>query len=81
MFKFELGSTVKSDLTGFKGVLTANCIHLNGCNRCYVQPKVDKEGKIPEAYWVDEPELVLISKPKVKRDKTEKPGGFHSKIK
>ena len=81
MFKFELGSLLKSDLTGFKGVLTANCVHLNGCNRCYIQPKVDKDGKIPDGYWIDEPELELVRKSKAKRDTTEKPGGFHSSIK
>ena len=81
MFKFELGSEVKSDITGFKGVVTANCVHLNGCNRCYVQPKIDKEGKVPDAWWVDEPELKLVKKPNVKRDAAKKPGGFPSKIK
>jgi hypothetical protein len=82
MFKYELGSTVKSDLTGFKGILTANSIHMNGCNRCWIQPKVDKDGKIPDGCWVDEPELELVSKPKVKREKKPaKTGGFHSSIK
>ena len=81
MFKFELGSKVESDITEFKGIIVANSQHLNGCNRCWVQPKVDKDGKVPDGLWVDEPELNLLEGPKIDRPTAKKPGGFHSKIK
>lgn len=81
MFKIELGSEVKSKLTGFKGIAIANSIHLNGCNRIYVQPVVDKEGKMPDGSWIDEPEIEVIKKPKIKKDVSIKTGGFPSKIK
>lgn len=82
-FKFKRGSTVKSDITGFEGVNTANSIHMNGCNRCYVQPRIDKDGKIPDGWWIDEPELVLVPDPEIKREKhtIPPPGGFHSSVK
>lgn len=82
MFKFNLGDIVKSDVTGFKGVNMSNAVHMNGCNRCWVQPKVDKDGKDMNGSWIDEPELVLVAKSKIKREKKEvKPGGFSSQIK
>lgn len=80
-FRYELGTEVFSDITGFRGIITANTVHLNGCNRCYVQPTVDKDGKIPEAWWIDEPELKIVNEPNVQRDLSNKPGGFHSREK
>ena len=79
-YKFELGSELKSKVTGFQGINVANSTHLNGCNRCYVQPKVKKDGKIPDGNWLDEPELLLVKKPKAKA-KPRKTGGFSSRIK
>lgn len=81
MFKFKLGSTVRSEVTDFEGIITSNSVHLNGCNRCYVQPKIDKEGKVPDGWWIDEPELVLIHEPEEEKPKPQKPGGFPSSVK
>jgi hypothetical protein len=80
MFTIELGAEVKSSISGFKGKVSARAEHMNGCNRYWLQPKVGKDGKLPDGCWFDEKELELTKKPKVK-SKPIKTGGFHSKLK
>lgn len=58
--KVELGDEAKDKVTGFKGVVVAISKWLTGCDRYGLQPSVDKEGKVPDLYWVDEPMLELI---------------------
>ncbi|HLD91458.1 MAG TPA: hypothetical protein VI911_10715 [Patescibacteria group bacterium] len=41
---------------------------------------IDKEGKLPEGYWLDENEIKVIGKPKTKRANQDR-GGFPSRIK
>lgn len=79
----ELGSEVKDTVTGFRGVVTARAIHLNGCDRYWVQPPVKKVGEYPEGTWIDVSTLKVTkaAKPKQKdEEEAEKPGGFSSKI-
>ncbi len=70
----ELGSEVKDIVTGLKGIATGRTIWSNGCVRYAVQGKVDKDGKVPDLYWVDEEDIVEIKKP-VKKLLKEKMGG------
>ena len=79
-FTIELGAVVRSNISGFGGMVTSRSEHLNGCNRYWVSPKVDKEGKLPEGYWFDEGELIVLSKPKLKRKNSNR-GGFPSQVK
>lgn len=79
-FTIENGTTVKSNISGFKGMVTSRADHLNGCNRYFVSPPVDKEGKLPDGYWFDEDELVTVKKATLKPKNNDR-GGFHSKIK
>ena len=79
-FTIENGVNVKSNITGFKGMVVSRSEHLNGCNRYWVQPKVDKNGKQPEGLWFDEGEIIVTSKPKLKA-KNQDRGGFSSKVK
>jgi hypothetical protein len=79
-FLIALGATVKSNISGFKGVAIARSEHMNGCNRYWVAPKVGKDNKLPEGNWIDEHELVVIAKPKG-RHVPDDPGGFASPIK
>jgi hypothetical protein len=79
-FMFELGCEVVSKISGFKGVLTSRSEHLNGCNRYWVAPKVGKDGKLPEGYWIDEAEIQVVKKSNLK-PKNQERGGFPSKIK
>ncbi len=53
----ELGDEVQDRISGFKGVSVSFHDYLNGCRRITVQPRVDKEGKLPDAATFDEPDL------------------------
>ncbi|MEQ1905152.1 MAG: hypothetical protein ABL888_13265 [Pirellulaceae bacterium] len=80
MFKFELGSKVRSKISGFQGIATSRSEHLNGCHRYWVAPPVDKDGKLPDGYWLDEAEIEVIEPPQVTQQDTER-GGFPSRVK
>lgn len=56
----ELGQKARDTVTGFQGVAVAYTKWLNGCMRFGLQPPVDKEGKLPEAQWFDEPQIELV---------------------
>ena len=79
-FTIELGITVESKISGFKGVVTSRSEHLNGCNRYWIAPKVGEDGKLPEGNWLDEDELVAVISKKIEHGNNER-GGFPSKIK
>ncbi len=79
MFKHALGIEAKSNISGFKGVVSARSEHLNGCNRYWIQPSVDKQGKLPDGSWFDEEELIP-GKKKINRGQ-DNHGGFPSRVK
>jgi len=73
----NLGDEVKDPFSGFTGIAMSAHEYLNGCRRISVQPKVDKEGKLPEMQTFDEPQLRLV-KPNVSASVTpreKRPGG------
>ena len=80
MFTIELGSKVRSNISGFNGTVTSRAEHLNGCNRYWVAPPVDKDGKLIEGAWFDEAELEVQAAPVLER-KNNNRGGFPSSIK
>ena len=59
-FKHNLGLNVKTKVAGLLGILTSRSENLYGCNRYYVQPKVVTDMKIPEGWWVDEDDIIVI---------------------
>ncbi len=67
----ELGDEVKDTITGFEGVAIAITQWITGCPRITVQPKVGKDGKVPEASSFDV--LTLVVKKKKKAEKVEMP--------
>lgn len=79
-FIFENGIEVESNISGFKGMITSRAQHLHSCNRYYVNPKVDKDGKLPDGYWFDEAEIIEIEPATLEPQNTNR-GGFHSKLK
>ena len=79
MYTVELGAIVESNISGFKGMVVSRSEHLNGCNRYWVQPRVTKDGKIPDGLWFDECELVETKKPTLKRKNNDR-GGFASPL-
>lgn len=62
----ELGDEVKCKVTGFQGVVTGVAKHLTGCDRIGIQPPVQKDGKHPDALWLDIASVEIIKKQKVK---------------
>lgn len=80
MFKFDLGIEAKSNISGFKGIIVSRSEHLNGCNRYWLQPKVDKEGKVLDGYWFDEGEIEIVGTKKLSRNNNDR-GGFMSTVK
>lgn len=82
----ELGSLVQDTITGFRGIVTSRAIHLNGCDRYWVQPQVGKDMKYADGQWFDVVTLKVLKQNKglviEEKEPTErKPGGFPSKIK
>ena len=58
----KMGDHVEDKVSGFKGIIVSEHNYLNGCTRCTVQPKVDKNGKLPECQTFDKPQLKKIKK-------------------
>ncbi len=76
MFKFNLLDSVKDQITGFAGTITARTEYLNGCLQYCVKPtKLKKDGTMPEAEWFDEQQLDLVKPKRAAKKKTTKPGG------
>lgn len=61
----NLGDEVRCMITGFSGIAVASHEYLNGCMRITVQPKVSKDGKLPEPQTFDEPHLEVKKANKV----------------
>lgn len=58
--RIKLGSIVEDKVTGFTGVAENCATYLYGCDRYCVQPKVNSEGKIPEAVLIDDFQLEIV---------------------
>lgn len=54
--KFELGTELKNNISGFTGVATEICIYITGCAKYYIQPK-GKDNEHPDGKWLLEPSL------------------------
>ena len=75
MFKHALGSKVRSRLTGLEGTINARSENLYGCNRYAIQPRVDKDGRVPDAWWVDEDDIEIIGDGLASKIKKKLTGG------
>lgn len=71
----NLGDEVRDVVTGFRGIATGRSVFLHGCSRIAVQPKVVKDGKMPEAAWFDEPQLEVVKAGRVAVDAVRATGG------
>ncbi len=58
----ELGWLVRDTVSGLEGITVAKIKYLNGCSRLAVQPQELKSGKPVMDSYVDEPQLVILSK-------------------
>lgn len=57
----KLGQVVIDRVSDFKGTVIGITTFLNGCRRIGVAPKVDKDGKLQDTQWFDEPQLRIVS--------------------
>lgn len=57
---FEIGDTVCDTMTGLVGKISAFTKYATGCVRAAVQPPLDKDGKVPDAYWTDVLSIELV---------------------
>lgn len=74
MEQIALGDEVKDKISGFRGIAVARYSYLHGCERISVQPKIDKQGKLPESRTFDEPQLMIIKNNLAKRGKGDRGG-------
>jgi len=81
MFKYELGLKVKCRITELVGMLTARSENINMCFRYYVQPKVNKDMKLPDGMWIDEDDIIVLSKGIAEKTIKKETGGPISNIK
>lgn len=81
-FKHPMGIPATTKIHGFKGIITAQSRNLHGCDRYYIDPPVDKEGKIPSGHWFDEADVVPdpVAEEPIPRANSER-GGPHSSVK
>jgi hypothetical protein len=63
--KFDMGDTVKDDVTGYEGVVVAITHYMTGCTHASLQAKKNKEGKVPEWESFEETRMTLVKKVKV----------------
>ncbi len=73
-FMVNLGDEVRDTVSGFSGVAVGEHKYLQGCTRITVQPKVTKDGKLPDTQTFDEPQLVVIKPKTVKQGKRDTGG-------
>lgn len=86
MGEIELGSEVEDLVTGLKGMAISRATHLNGCDRYLVQARINqKDGKFPDAYWIDVQALKFLKSPDKlllkQKANAAKPGGPASRLK
>lgn len=58
----NLGDRVRHQINGFTGIVTGITSYLQQCRHILVTPEtLDKDGKIKDAHWYDEPWLDLVA--------------------
>lgn len=66
----QLGDKVEDTVSGFKGVVVSKHLYLQGCSRLTLQPKVDKDGKLPDCATFDTPQIKIIKAKAAERGDT-----------
>lgn len=68
----ENGDKVRDMVSGLEGIVVGETKYLNGCVRFIVQPKINKDGKVPESEWVDEQQIKILEKKAFQKSKEER---------
>lgn len=72
---YKLGDEVIDEITGIQGIAVGRCEYLYGCVQVGIARKVDKEGKIPETIYFDEPRIKLVKSKSIPRNPTTAEAG------
>ena len=70
----ELGDEAIDTITGFKGTVVAITKWISGCDRINLQPRVKKDGTVPDSMSFDETQLKIVKKKKIKESGHSKGG-------
>lgn len=79
-----LGHRVRDKISGFTGVVTSFSKHLNGCDRVWISPPIDKDGKMIDGSWFDIVQLEVLEEnviPVQEGTVKSPPGGPPSRVK
>jgi len=74
-----LGEKGRCKITNLEGTIVSHSSNLFGCDRFFIQPPLDKDGKHRDGYWVDEQSIDILPEKKIQVTPTKK-GGFNSKV-
>lgn len=60
--KIDLGCRVRDRVTGLTGIATSRSQHLTGCDTYWIDPGVDKDGKLDDrrGAWFDVQRLEIL---------------------
>ena len=67
MKEVELGDQVMDTVSGFKGVCDSITVYLNGCKRIGMQPKVKKDGTLPDGKYFDIEQVKVVKRKVAKK--------------
>jgi len=81
MDKIKLGDKAKDSITGFTGTVVGITEWIHGCRRIHLQPKVNKEGVIPDSQNFDEPALIIVTPKVIKKRKSRRGGPLNINMK
>lgn len=78
---WSLGDEVRDLVSGYTGIIVQRTECLNGCWRYTVQSRVDpKDGKMPDAYSLDEMQLEIVAERKVPAPANKSHGGPPTRV-
>lgn len=56
----NFGKLAKDKITGFEGIITSKHYYITGCAQYGLQPKIDKDGKVPDSRYFDEGRVEIL---------------------
>lgn len=74
-YEARLGDLVEDRVSGSTGIVVALHQYLQGCDRMSVQPRVKKDGTLPETKSFDAPDLIVLKRAAVQVTESGPPGG------
>lgn len=75
----NLGDKVRDKISGFEGIATGRTEYLYKCVHILVShDKLDKDGKIPDGFWLDEDRLEVLERGRIKAKNTDRTGSMVS---